>query len=96
MLFLTNRFVSVTSDATWKRIAQKNYELDERNRLLLIDNDILQRNNDDLGEFYFRFLRLCMYVDCLTTEFGLCFCLCLMTVRYHSLVCREQSRKITD
>ena len=69
MLFLTDRFVSVTSDATWKRIAQKNYELDERNRLLLVDNDILKRSNDDLGEFCYCFHRLCMSVGCLTTEF---------------------------
>ena len=55
MLFLTDCLILVTSDATWKRIAQKNYELDERNRLLLIDNDVLKRNNDDLGEFDFRF-----------------------------------------
>lgn len=57
-------FVSVTEDASWKQIAQKNYELDERNRILVADNDLLKRNNEALGTF--AFLILAVHVACLS------------------------------
>ena len=57
-------FVSVVEDATWKQIAQKNYELDERNRILVADNDRLKRNNDVLGMFAFSMFTV--HVACLS------------------------------